>query len=270
MNDTIVSEFENKEESEYEEDENNKKGIKKSELINPDENDEQMAFELNPFSMVLKEDKKEEENNEETKNNKKSKKSEEESYKINKIKFKNAAELHKILQDNLKENPDQQNNSSTKFIFDVNTFKYKPSLRCKLIADNTYIPSLTFKCPLVIEAGYRAYFEIPSIYNLTTFEWEFNDIYCKERFQTSDKSVACHIFDHPGEYKINLCLRVFEFREYTLSRKVWVIPEITYYDQEIIDGINYGQPIKIGSQIWLDRDIPNYLNYNNFLDYLVI
>ena len=263
MNDTIVSEFENKEESEYEEDENNKKGIKKSELINPDENDEQMAFELNPFSMVLKEDKKEEENNEETKNNKKSKKSEEESYKINKIKFKNAAELHKILQDNLKENPDQQNNSSTKFIFDVNTFKYKPSLRCKLIADNTYIPSLTFKCPLVIEAGYRAYFEIPSIYNLTTFEWEFNDIYCKERFQTSDKSVACHIFDHPGEYKINLCLRVFEFREYTLSRKVWVIPEITYYDQEIIDGINYGQPIKIGSQIWLDRDIPNYLNYKD-------
>ena len=114
MNDTIVSEFENKEESEYEEDENNKKGIKKSELINPDENDEQMAFELNPFSMVLKEDKKEEENNEETKNNKKSKKSEEESYKINKIKFKNAAELHKLLQDNLKENPDQQNNSSTK------------------------------------------------------------------------------------------------------------------------------------------------------------
>ena len=265
INDTIVSEFEEKE-SENEEEENYKKGIKKSELINPDENDEQMAFELNPFSMVLKENKKEN-NDEEEKNNKniKKKKDEESVDKIHKIKFKTAEELHNILQKNINKTQEENqiNNSITKYIFDVNTFKYKQTLRCKLISDNTYIPSLTFKCPLVIEAGYRAFFEIPFIYNITTFEWEFNDVYCKERFQTSDKSVACHIFDHPGEYKINLCLRVFEFREYTLSRRVWVIPEIMYYDHEIIDGINYGQPIKLGSQIWLDRDIPNYLNFKD-------
>ena len=274
INDTIISEYEGKEnEDDNNEDEddinNKKKGIKKSELINPDENDEKMAFEeLNPFSMIIKEEGKEEENKNENNIDKNKDINDEHSdKKIQKIKFKTSEELHNILQKNIEKNnnPDQIpiNDSYTKYIFEVNTFKYKPSLRCKLISDNTYIPSLTFKCPLVIECGYRAYFEIPSLYNLTTFEWEFNDVYCKERFQTSDKSVACHIFDHPGEYKIDLCLRVFEFREYTLSRKVWVIPEIIYYDQEIIDGINYGQPIKIGSQIWLDRDIPNYLNYKD-------
>ena len=57
-----------------------------------------------------------------------------------------------------------------KYIFDVNTFKFKSTLRCKLISDNTYAPTLSFKCSLVIEAGYRAFFEIPFIYNITTFE----------------------------------------------------------------------------------------------------
>ena len=279
INDTIISEFnDNKEESEDEEDENYKRGIKKSELINPDENDAQMAFELNPFSQVLKENKNENEKNDDLiiNNNKKNKHSEEDSDKIiNKIKFKNAKELYAILQKNIKKYDENEkenekiekeiifNNIIKKYVYDVNTFKYKQSLRCKLISDNTYIPSLTFKCPLVIEAGYRAFFEIPFIYNITTFEWEFNDLNSKERLQTSDKSIACHIFEKPGEYTINLFLRVFEFREYTLSKKVWVIPEITYFEPEIIDGINYGQPIKIGSQIWLDRDIPNYLNYKD-------
>ena len=271
INDTIVSEFEEKENSENynnneEEDEENnlnKKGIKKSELINPDDNDAQMAFELNPFSIVLKEEKKEDSTeNDKIKSNLDN---DSDNNKKNKIKFKTADELHTILEKNIIKGPDNEiiNNSFKKYFYEVNTFKYKPTLRCKLISDNSYIPTLIYKCPLVIEAGYRAYFEIPHIYNLTTFEWQFNDIYCKERYQTSDKSTACHIFDHPGEYKVELFLRVFEFREYVLSRKVWVIPEITYFDQEIIDGINYGQPIKIGSQIWLDRDIPNYLNYKD-------
>ena len=275
INDTIVSEFEQKENSEKEnnidddEEENNimKKGIKKSELINPDDNDAQMAFELNPFSMIIKEENKENstENDNDIKN-KDNSDNDSNDNKKNKIKFKTADELHAILEKNVIKGPDNEmpvNNSSKKYIFEVNTFKYKPTLRCKLISDNSYIPSLLYKCPLVIESGYRAYFEIPHIYNITTFEWQFNDIYCKELYQTSDKSTACHIFDHPGEYKVELFLRVFEFREYVLTRKVWVIPEITYFDQEIIDGINYGQPIKIGSQIWLDRDIPNYLNYKD-------
>ena len=271
VNDTIISEFEEKENEEKENDEeenddNIPKGIKKSELINPDENDANMAFELNPFSMITKEEKKENstENDNELKNKNKSE-DDSDNNKKNKIKFKNADELHTILEKNIIKGPDNEiiNNSSKKFIFDVNTFKYKATLRCKLISDNSYIPTLIYKCPLVIESGYRAYFELPHIYNITTFEWQFNDAYCKERYQTSDKSTACHIFDHPGEYKVDLFLRVFEFREYVLSRKVWVIPEITYYDQEIIEGINYGQPIKIGSQIWLDRDIPNYLNYKD-------
>ena len=32
-------------------------------------------------------------------------------------------------------------------------------------------------------------------------------------------------------------------------------------NEEIINGISYGQPIKIGNQIWLDRDLLNYHNY---------
>ena len=143
----------------------------------------------------------------------------------------------------------------------MNTFNFKKTLRCKLISDDNYISKLLFKCPLVIEAGYRSFFQVPSIYNITTFEWVFNDNYCRERFETSDKFIACHIFNKPGEYQVDLYLRVFEYREYKLSRKVWVIPEILYYKLQVINGINYGQPIKIGNQIWLDRDIPSYVNY---------
>ena len=222
-----------------------------------------MAFELNPYSAIMKENNNDNEENDNNKKIKKNKDKDKLESKDQKIKFKTSDELYSILQKNLKSNQDNINNSNSKFIFDINTFKFKSTLRCKLISDNTYIPSLTFKCPLVIEAGYRAFFEVPSIYNITTFEWEFNDVYCKERFQTSDKLISCHIFNHPGEYKVDLTLRIFQFREYILSRKVWVIPEIIPYENEIIDGINYGQPIKIGSQIWLDRDIPNYLNYKD-------
>ena len=47
-----------------------------------------------------------------------------------------------------------------------------------------------------------------------------------------------------------------------LSRYIWVIDEIEYGDEIILDGKNYGQPIKIGNQIWLDRDILSNENYN--------
>ena len=98
---------------------------------------------------------------------------------------------------------------------------------------------------MVIEAGYRAFFEVPFIYNITTFEWVFNDKHAQERNQTSDKSMSCHIYNKPGEYKVDLYIRLFEFREYHLTRKVWVIPEIIHYEQQIINGINYGQPINL-------------------------
>ena len=58
LDDSIVSEF-----KDYEEDNNNngenveekkKRGIKKSELIIPDEKEAEMIFELNPYSIFLK------------------------------------------------------------------------------------------------------------------------------------------------------------------------------------------------------------------------
>ena len=252
IDDSIVSEYK---ELEIEENNDNsemklKKGIKKSELINPDEKEAEMIFELNPYSIFV--------NNTQEDNKKKQKNEDKligESEKDNKNKKK---DLYKLFKQNIK---NAKNKLNPQLIFDVNTFKFKSTLRCKLISDNNYVKTLLFKCPLVIEVGYRAFFEVPFLYNITTFEWVFNDNYCKDRCQTSDKFLACHIFNKQGEYKIDLYLRLFEFREYHISRKVWVIPEILSYDKQIINGINYGQPIKLGNQIWLDRDIPNYMNY---------
>ena len=146
-----------------------------------------------------------------------------------------------------------------KFIFSVNTFKYSRTIRCKLIANE--VLDLSFKCPLVIEAGYRSFFEIPKLFNITTFKWTFNDENCKPALNTSDKFIASHVFSEPGEYKIDLEIELFANRVFHLSKEVWVIDEILYGDEIIINGINYGQPIKIGNQIWLDRDILSNINY---------
>ena len=233
-------------------DENNKgEVIKKSDLIDPDDKEAQRIFELNPYSIFFKdnieddankldidlEDKKEEEKNEDNNDNKKK---------------------QEKLNDILKKN-EPKNKLNPKLIFPVNTFKYKKTLKCKLIASNKI--DLTFKCPLVIESGYRAFFEVPFIYNISSFEWNFNDKYCNENKNSSDKFIACHIFTKPGEYQVELILRLFKYRDFHLSRKVWVIDEITYGEEVIIKGIKYGQPLRIGNQVWLDRDIKNYINY---------
>ena len=249
VDDSIVSEFKDFQDENNPDDTNKKNGIKKSELIIPDEKEAEMIFELNPYSIFVSE-------NDENKNKNKNK---EEDNLIGENDDKNKKEdLYKLFKKNIK---NKKNKLNPQLIFDVNTFKFKKTLRCKLIADNKFTKNLTFNCPLVIEAGYRAFFEVPFLYNITTFEWVFNDKFCDERFQTSDKFKSCHIFNKTGEYKVDLYIRLFEFREFHISRKVWVIPEITHYEQQIINGINYGQPIKIGNQIWLDRDIPNYANY---------
>lgn len=147
-----------------------------------------------------------------------------------------------------------------KFIFSVNTYKYAKTLRCKLIANE--VLNMNFKCPLVIEAGFRSFFEVPYINNITTFKWNFNDEHTKEIFKTSDKFIASHVFIEPGEYQVELELELFSSRIFHLTKKVLVIDEIEYGDEIILDGINYGQPIKIGNQIWLDRDILSSKNYN--------
>ena len=147
-----------------------------------------------------------------------------------------------------------------KFIFSVNTHKYKQILRCKLIANE--VLNMDFKCPLVIEAGYRSFFEVPTLYNITSFKWDFHDENAKEIFKTSDKFVASHVFIEKGEYEIELELELFSSRIFHLTKKVWVIDEIDFGDEIILDGINYGQPIRMGNQIWLDRDILSSKNYN--------
>ena len=146
-----------------------------------------------------------------------------------------------------------------KFIFSVNSFKYAKSIRCKLIANE--VLDVDFKCPLVVEAGFRSFFELPKLYNITTFKWTFNDNNCKRALNTSDKFIASHVFIEPGEYKIDLEIELFANRVFHSSKKVWVIEEILYGDEIIIDRINYGQPIKLGNQIWLDRDILSNKNY---------
>ena len=146
-----------------------------------------------------------------------------------------------------------------KLLYALNTYKLKKTLRCKLIADKTL--NMNFKCDLVIERNYRAYFEVPPLYNITTFEWNFNDEHCNESKNKSKKYIASHVFRKNGEYEVELYLNLFSNRHFHFRRKVWVIDEIEFGEDEIIDGVNYGQPIKLGKQIWLDRDLIEYDNF---------
>ena len=146
-----------------------------------------------------------------------------------------------------------------KLLYALNTYKLKTTLRCKLIADKTL--NMNFKCDLVIERNYRAYFEIPPLYNITTFEWNFNDEHCNESKNKSKKYIASHVFRKNGEYEVELYMNLFSNRHFHFRRKVWVIDEIEFGEDEIIDGVNYGQPIKLGKQIWLDRDLIEYDNF---------
>ena len=66
-----------------------------------------------------------------------------------------------------------------KLIYKLDTYQNKKTLRCKLIANK--VLDIMFKCPLVIEQGYKAYFEVPQLNNITTFKWNFNDPNCKKK-----------------------------------------------------------------------------------------
>ena len=154
---------------------------------------------------------------------------------------------------------EKNENKIKKLIFKIDTFKNKKILKCKLIANQ--VLDIMFKCPLVIEQGYKAFFEVPNVTNITTFEWDFNDKYCNKKQKKSDKLIASHIFNKTGEYIIKLHIILFSCRSFHLEKKVLVIDEILFGNEEIINGISYGQPIKIGNQIWLDRDLVNYHNH---------
>ena len=155
----------------------------------------------------------------------------------------------------------QPKSNKDKIIYCLDTFALKQTIRCKLISNK--VLDLSFKCPLVIERNFRAFFEVPALFNITTFEWHFNDKYCPPAKNKSNKFVACHVFKNPGEYNIELEITLFSNRYFHIQKKVWVIDEIEYGDEEVIDGINYGQPIKFGNQIWLDRDLTFYENFKN-------
>ena len=156
---------------------------------------------------------------------------------------------------------ENKNEKVDKLIYKLDTYQNKKTLRCKLIANK--VLDIMFKCPLVIEQGYKAYFEVPQLTNITTFKWNFNDPNCKKKKKISDKLITSHIFNEKGEYLIELHIILFSCRSFHLEKKVLVIDEILYGEEEIINGISYGQPIKIGNQIWLDRDLKNYKNYKN-------
>lgn len=81
--------------------------------------------------------------------------------------------------------------------------------------------------------------------------------------EESDKARVVHRFPSKGEYTITLDIILFSNRKYSMSKKVWIIDRYEYGNEEIIDGFNYGRPIKIGNQIWLTKDLKKYLNFKN-------
>ena len=117
----------------------------------------------------------------------------------------------------LEEGKKKKEDEIKQLIFKVNTFKNKKILKCKLIANQ--VLDIMFKCPLVIEQGYKAFFEVPNVTNITTFEWNFNDKYCNKKQKKSDKLIASHIFKETGEYTIKLHIILFSCRSFHLEKK---------------------------------------------------
>jgi hypothetical protein len=141
----------------------------------------------------------------------------------------------------------------TEYLRPTNIFIVKDRLVCKLIADE--VIDINFNSDIVGQVNEKMSFEIPKLYNITTFKWNFTDK------DTSDKKVAVYSFSQPGEYEVKLDLILFHNRQFIFTKNIWIMPQIEYGNDEITDEVNYGVPIKLGTQIWLNQDLSEYKDF---------
>lgn len=146
-------------------------------------------------------------------------------------------------------------------IFDINCLKENSIIRCKLIA-NEILENISFNYAKTGYTHTNNIFTIPLLYNITSFKWDFDDESNKE---IDDKStlnkVAVKVYNLPGEYNVKLSISLFHNRIYTMKKPIWIMKLYTLGDYEIIDDVNYGKPIKLGKQIWMTKDLKEYVNY---------
>jgi len=139
-------------------------------------------------------------------------------------------------------------------ITDTNLFKFKDNLSCRLIA-NELIEQLEFDSPIVAIVNKEVQFKIPNLCNITTFEWDFDDgIFSKS-------NIFKHTFVNVREHDVVLNLTLYGNRVFRLEKKIWVVNDFKYGEDEVINEIDYGPPVLIGQQVWMRYDMVKYLNF---------
>jgi len=107
--------------------------------------------------------------------------------------------------------------------------------------------------PSIAEEQRFAFFYSPIEDKKAISIWDFGD-----GTPVSNEENPKHKYAKEGEYQVKFTAKYENGKEKLISKKIRVIPQIIKCDPLIINGINYGCPILLGDQTWLDQDLTVY------------
>jgi len=127
-----------------------------------------------------------------------------------------------------------------------NSFSTNVSMKARLVSDKLH------NFPEIAEENRFAFFYSPMSDGIESVLWDFGDS------TNSNEQNSVHKYSKAGIYTVTYKAKLSNGKESVIQNNVRVIPRILRYPPIIIDGINYGCPIIIGNQTWLDRDLLSY------------
>jgi uncharacterized protein (TIGR02145 family) len=96
----------------------------------------------------------------------------------------------------------------------------------------------------------------PDLVNKDIYYWTVNNTF------VSDGLILRHTFENPGNQVIELKILSpdYVYISGIGMLQILIIPEYEKgFEEEIINDINYGRPVLIGRQVWLERDVEYYI-----------
>jgi len=107
--------------------------------------------------------------------------------------------------------------------------------------------------PDITEEGRLTFFYSPQIKGISDIRWDFGDL------SISTEPSPTHKYGKQGIYTAKCKYKLSNNQpESIIQHNIRVIPRILKCPPLIINGINYGCPIIIGNQTWLDNDLKSY------------
>jgi len=130
-------------------------------------------------------------------------------------------------------------------IVPINSYFVKDPQKTRLVFD------LLLLIPDLCEEQRSAFFYSPIADK--NVSWDFGD-----GTPVSNEENPRHKFVKEGEYQVKYTAKYENGKEKMICKKIRVIPKIIKFDPLIINGYNYGCPILIADQTWLDQDLIEY------------